>query len=138
MKGNRFYTVPYDARNDTKILKLGKLQRGKMLAFGRWQALLGMMFDEDGIVDLSDETTRIIVREELDFKTDEQLSRYLNHCAAVGLISADVWEAFSHVVNEGVIEQLAFKANKAGAGKRGGRGKKKQESESESKEESNS
>ena len=125
MRANRFYTVPYDARNDTKVRKLGKLQKGKMAAYGRWQALLGVLYDEDGIVDMSDPTTSEIVCEELEFRKPEQADRFFSDCAEAGLLDASLWESARHVVSPGVCEQIAYKAEKASYGKSGGRGRKK-------------
>lgn len=133
MKGNRFYSIPYDARNDTKMQKLGKMQRGgKVLAFGRWQVLLAILYDENGVVDLSDCTMRAIVREEMDFKTNDQMDSFFDDCSMVGLIDLVMWVEQRHVINKGVVEQLDYQQKKKSSGSQGGRGKKKKPDDAES------
>lgn len=133
MNANRFFTVPYDGRNDTKLLKLGRLQRGKMKAFGRWMALLGMLYDEDGIIDMTDDTTFAIVMDELEFREPRRLEEFFDNCADVGLIDSELWMELQHVVNNGVVNQLEYRKSQSANGKGGGRGRKrKSESETES------
>ena len=65
MDANRFYSVPYDARNDTAMLKLRR-KHGGIAAYGRWQALLGVLYDEGGTIDLSDEDNFAMVEREIE------------------------------------------------------------------------
>lgn len=133
MNANRFFTVPFDCRNDTKMLRLGKLQRGKMRAFGRWMSLLGMLYDDDGIIDVSNDTTFSIVMDELEFRQPGDLEVFLNNCSEVGLIDSELWVTMQHVVNPGVTKQLAYRTAQSSNGKSGGRGKRRvNESETES------
>lgn len=126
MNPNRFYSVPYDARNNTKILRLGVLQKGKMQAFGRWQALLGMLYDEHGLIDVSDDVTLQMVSNELCFSKSEQTIKFLDDCARAKLIEADLWGSMRHIVSRGVADEIEYKRGKAEAGKQGGKASRKQ------------
>ena len=64
MDANRFYSVPYDARNDTAMLKLRR-KHGGIAAYGRWQALLGVLYDEGGTIDITDEDNLAMVEQEI-------------------------------------------------------------------------
>ena len=128
MKSNRFYSIPYDNRNDFDIRRLRSMQGG-IIAFGRWHALLGILYDKDGLVDASDEVTIDLLAEELDFKgkqARDKLFEFLDDCAAIGLIELAAWSAGRHVVCSGVVEALDFRAKRSNAGGKGGRGKKKE------------
>lgn len=127
MKSNRFYSIPYDNRNDFDIRRLRSMQGG-IVAFGRWHALLGILYDKDGLVDASDVVTLDLLAEELDFRgkqARDKLCEFLGDCASIGLIDLTSWSARRHVVCTGVVEALDFRAKKSNAGGRGGRGKKK-------------
>ena len=47
MDANRFFSIPYDNRNDVKMRRLRK-RLGGYEGYGRWVALLGMLYDEHG------------------------------------------------------------------------------------------
>ena len=127
MKSNRFYSIPYDNRNDFDIRRLRSMQGG-IVAFGRWHALLGILYDKDGLVDASDAVTLDLLAEELDFrgnKSRDKVCEFLGDCATIGLIDLTAWTARRHVVCSGVVEVLDFRSKKSNAGGKGGRGKKK-------------
>ena len=115
MDANRFFSVPYDNRNDVKIRRLRK-RLGGMAAYGRWIALLGMLYDENGLLDLNDVTTREIVLEELEL---DDADEFFTELGKMGLINADIYKATNHVVNNGVCEQLDYRKKKSEAGKKG-------------------
>ena len=50
MDANRFFSIPFDNRNDVKMRRLRK-RCGGFAAYGRWVALLGMLYDENGILE---------------------------------------------------------------------------------------
>ena len=129
MNPNRFFSVPYDARNNTKVLRLGVLQRNKMQAFGRWMALLGMLYDENGLIDMSDKATGQIVVSELCFSNADQAIRFLDDCAEAGLIDRFVWDEMRHVVSLGVADELAYRRGKAAAGKEGGKASRRKQTD---------
>ena len=62
MEGNRFFSVPYDIINDFKICRLMNISGG-IVALGRWVALLGMLYDEHGLLDMNDAASRQIGKE---------------------------------------------------------------------------
>lgn len=106
MKGNRFYSIPYDARNDPNMKWLRR-KFGGIVAYGRWQALLGILYDQGGTVDLSDEVMRGIVSEELELK-GSGLDEWIKGLVAVGWLDQTAWESFGKIHSKSVCEQLAF------------------------------
>lgn len=131
MKGNRFYSIPYDARNDPKM-KVLRRKCGGIAAFGRWQALLGILYDEDASIDLSDETMHEVIEAELELK-GSKLDDFIEELVSIGWIDAGRWKSERHVVSASVYEQLHYKAKQSSNGSKGGRGRKRvSESETES------
>lgn len=108
MKGKRFYSVPYDARNDPVMMRV-RLTCGGIVAFGRWQALLGILYDMDGIIDLSDEIMHKVIEAELELK-GEKLDEFIDVLVAVGWIDLAMWEMQRKVVSNSVVEQLDYNA----------------------------
>lgn len=115
MDANRFFSVPFDNRNDMKILRLRR-RLGGMAAYGRWVALLGMLYDEGGILDLSDQDMRDVVADELEL---EDLDEFFTGLAKVGLIDAGLYGSMSHVVNDGVCREIEYRRKKSEAGRKG-------------------
>lgn len=129
MKGNRFYSIPYDARNDPKM-RLLRMKCGGIVAFGRWQALLGILYDEDATIDLSDETMHRVIEAELELN-GSKLDDFIQELVAVGWLDGIAWESMGKVHSKSVYEQLNYKEKQSESGAKGGRGRKKQESETE-------
>ena len=115
MDANRFFSVPYDNRNDVKILRLRR-RMGGMAAYGRWVALLGMLYDEGGMLDMNDEDYRWIAEKELEV---EDIDGFFAGLADIGLIDRELYEGMNHVVNKGVCDEIAYKKTKSAAGKKG-------------------
>lgn len=115
MKADRFFSVPYDNRNDVKMRRLRK-RLGGYAGYGRWVALLGILYDENGLLDMNDVEMREIVAEELEL---EDVDEFFTILADIGLISKELYNGLSHVVNNGVTEQLEYRAMKSRAGKKG-------------------
>ena len=111
MKGNRFYSIPYDARNDPSM-KWMRRKFGGIVAYGRWQALLGILYDQDGTIDLSDDVMQGIVEDELELK-GSALADYIQGLVAVGWIDGLAWESFRKVHSSSVCEQLAFQEDQS-------------------------
>jgi len=122
MDSNRYFSVPYDAIHDFKIRRLMKASGG-IVAYGRWVALLGMLYDEHGLLDMNDQLTRDVVAQELELEDVDEFMMCLAH---VGLIDSELYHATSHVVNSGVCEELEYFRQKSESGKKGGRPRKKQ------------
>lgn len=116
MDANRFFSVPYDNRNDVKMRRLRKRLDG-YAGYGRWVALLGMLYDEKGILDMSDAEMVEIVCEELEL---DDADHFFTVLADIGLIDKELYHSMNHVVNRGVLEQIEFRVNKANAGKKSG------------------
>lgn len=115
MDANRFFSIPFDNRNDVKIRLLRK-RCGGFAAYGRWVALLGMLYDENGILDMSDADMREIVAEELEL---EDVDQFFTDLADLGLISRELYESKSHVVNGGVCDEIEYRRRKSEAGRKG-------------------
>lgn len=128
MDANRFYSIPYDARNDTAMLKLRNKQGG-IIAFGRWQALLGMLFDEGGIIDINDPEDKKVIEKEIELK-GIKFDTFIETCIGYGLLSYEMW-TFGKIASDGVIREIEFKAKlklqKSEAGKKGQEAKRAKE-----------
>lgn len=115
MDANRFFPVPYDNRNDIKM-RMVRRRLGGYAGYGRWIALLGMLYDQHGVIDMGNAIMRETVCDELDL---EDADEFFTMLAAIGLIDAELYQGMSHVVNKGVCEQLEYKRAKSEAGKKG-------------------
>lgn len=115
MDSNRYFSVPFDNRNDVKIKRLRK-RLGGMTGYGRWVALLGMLYDENGILDMNAKDMREIVAEELEL---EDVDGFFTELAGIGLIDRELYFSMSHVVNNGVCDELEYRKKKSAAGKKG-------------------
>lgn len=116
MDANRFFSVPYDNRNDVKMKRLRKRLNG-YAGYGRWVALLGMLYDENGILDMNDAEMREIVCEELEL---DDADHFFTVLADIGLIDKELYHSMNHVVNRGVLEQIEYRVSKSNAGKKSG------------------
>ena len=119
MDGNRFFSIPYDNRNDITIRRMKKTMGG-VAAYGRWVSLLGMLYDADGLLDMSDAAMREIVAEELEL---EDVDGFFCGLCQLELIDARLYHDTNHVVCAGVCDQLQYRKAKSEAGRRGGRKK---------------
>lgn len=115
MNANRFFSVPFDNRNDVKIRRLRR-RLGGMAAYGRWVALLGMLYDEGGKLDMGDADMVEIVSEELEL---DDVDEFFTELARIGLIDKELYEGLSHVVNAGVCDEIEYRKKKSLAGKKG-------------------
>lgn len=123
MNANRFFSVPYDNRNDVTI-KLLRHNANGLYGYGRWVALLGMLYDSHGCLRLETPGMVPLLMCELEFTEQDVLLDYLETLADLNLIDATALHARKTVVSKGVCEQLEFRSNKTEAGKKGGRPKK--------------
>lgn len=121
MDANRFFSVPYDNRNDITIRRMKK-KMGGVAAYGRWVSLLGMLYDSGGILDLNDATVREIVAEELEITDVDQ---YFLDLIELGLIEREPYVHFTHVVNDGVCDELEYRRVKREAGVKSGEARRK-------------
>lgn len=121
MDANRFYSIPYDARNDTAMLKLRR-KHGGIVAYGRWQALLGILFDEGGVIDVSDEDNRSMVEDEIELK-GAKFDAFIESCVKFGLLSYEFAE-IGRIGSKGVCAEIEYRSamreKKRAAGKKGG------------------
>lgn len=122
MKAGKFFPVPYMGHTDPVIQGLMHLEGG-VAAYGRWHILLGLMYDMDGVIKLTD-TNLAVLQANMDLD-GEGLESFLSTCAELGLIDQNFLNK-REVISEGVIDQLEFKARKAAAGRMGGRPKRNQ------------
>ena len=115
MNANRFFSIPFDNRNDVKIRRMRK-KLGGMAAYGRWVALLGMLYDEGGVLDMNDKDMVEIVADELEL---EDVDEFFTELARLGLVDKELYDSMSHVVNKGVCDEIAYRKRKSDAGKKG-------------------
>ena len=116
MNANRYFSVPYDGRNDVTIRLLRK-REGGLVAYGRWIALLGMLYDSDGILQLEKPNVAELTAEELDFNSEDELRGYLETLAELELIDATAYTDRNHVINPGVVKEIDYYRAKSEAGK---------------------
>ena len=120
MNANRFFSIPYDNRNDVAI-RLLRSQGGGLVAYGRWVALLGMLYDSDGIIRLEVPGMVDLLLNELEFADQDELLEYLDTLAGLQLIDAGSLSERNHVINEGVVKEIDYYRAKSEAGKEGNR-----------------
>lgn len=130
MQEKRYYSVSYDERNYPEI-RLLRNMAGGLIAYARWEVLKQLLYSFDGCIALDDQNVVPLVMDELEFKTKEDLTEYLDACRACKLIDWDALERGS-IVSYEVADQLEYLQNKSEAGKASAeaRRKKKQEKES--------
>lgn len=130
MQDKRYYSVSYDERNYPEI-RLLRNMAGGLIAYARWEVLKQLLYSFDGCIALDDQNVVPLVMDELEFKTKEELTEYLDACRACKLID---WDALSRdsIVSYEVADHLEFLENKSEAGKASAeaRRKKKQAKES--------
>ena len=115
MDGNRFFSVPYDNRSDVKMLMVRK-RLGGYAGYGRWVALLGILYDQHGILDMNNQLMRDVIAQELEL---EDVDEFFTILADIGLIDSELYHAANHVVNHGVCDELDYHKQKSEAGKKG-------------------
>ena len=118
MNANRYFSVPYDGRNDVTIRLLRK-RAGGIVAYGRWVALLGILYDSDGIIRLEVPGMSELLQEELDFSSQDELLAYLEDLADLDLIDLTAYQERNHVINAGVVKEIDYYRAKSEAGKAG-------------------
>lgn len=121
MDANRFYSVPFDARNNSKILRLRKVSGG-IVAFGRWMALLGILYDAGGTIDLTDEAMRSVIADELEL---EDVDQFCTDLASCGLIDGEIYRATNHVTSKGVCDEIEYRKGRVEAGRKSGESRRK-------------
>lgn len=115
MKGGRFFSVPYDNRSDVKMLLVRK-RLGGYAGYGRWVALLGILYDQGGILDMNSQPMRDVIASELEL---EDVDEFFSILADIGLIDPELYHSMSHVVNHGVCDELNYYRAKSEAGRKG-------------------
>lgn len=127
MQDKRYYSVSYDERNYPEI-RLLRNMAGGLIAYARWEVLKQLLYSFDGCIALDDVNVVPLVMAELEFKTKEELTEYLDVCRACKLID---WDALSRdsIVSYEVAEHLAFIQEQSERGKKGAeaRAKKRQQ-----------
>ena len=88
---------------------------GGMAAYGRWVALLGMLYDEGGILDMGDKEMRDIVADELEL---EDVDEFFTELAKVGLIDKELYSSMGHVVNNGVCSEIEYRKQRKEIGRK--------------------
>lgn len=119
MKNKKFFTVPYDARNSSEM-RYVRRRCGGIVAFGRWMALLGMLYEQDGGIDLSDDVMFAVIKDELEFRKDEEFEEFIGALAKVGWVEPGPWQSRRHLISQGVVGQITFKKTQGDSGRKGG------------------
>ena len=130
MRGDKFYSVPYDGRNDPRMRVLRE-QCGGIVAYARWHVLLELLYQLDGVVDNSSEVFHNLLLDELEMN-DEELDFFLEKLAEIDFIDAHFLHTENHVVSRGVCDQLEYKKSRVETGKMGGRPRGQKTSEKRS------
>lgn len=126
MKADRFFSVHYDTRHNPKIELLRDMGDG-LLEFGRWIVLLALLYDSDGLYDMTAKGKKRYLMKELEISSDEELKEFLENCAECDLISSELLE-LGHIVSRGVSEQIDYYKTKSEVAKKAAQarwGKKK-------------
>ena len=116
MKADRFFSVHYDSRHNPKIALLRDMGGG-LIEYARWIVLLALLYDSDGLIDLSSKGKKRYLMRELEISSEEELNEFLSNCAECELISAELLE-LGHVVSRGVSEQIEYYKQKSEAGRK--------------------
>lgn len=111
MKADRFFSVHYDIRHNPKIELLCDLEGG-MIAFGRWIRLMCILYDVNGLYDITAKAKRRYLVKELELRDEDELRGFLQSCAECDLLSAELLE-MGHVVSPGVTDQIEFQKQKS-------------------------
>lgn len=125
MDANRFFSVSYDASTNPKVLLLEELQGDGMAAFGRWIALLSLLYDNGGAVMLDNRAMAAVAARKLGYDDPQDAVAFLDDCAEAGLIDASAWSGRSTVTSRSVSEEIAYRRKRVETGKMGGRPRKK-------------
>lgn len=129
MDAQRFFSVAYDSRNHPKVDMLRSLEGG-IVAYGRYIALLGILYDMGNGIRLSDgmdgldPTMAAYMMRQLEFDDLDDFEHFVGSLAKVGLIDAEAWEREATITSASVGKEIAFRKAKSNAGKMGGRPKK--------------
>ena len=113
MKGNKFFSVPFDIDTNSEM----RYVRAKC---GGIAALLAILYEQEGSIDLADRCMEKVVAGRLELRKANQLERYLSVLAEVGWIDREAWEGSRRVFSAGVYDQLDFRKRQAERGSKGG------------------
>ena len=116
MDANRFYSVPWDGYNDMGM-KLLRRKYGGVAAYGRWHALLGILYDAGGRIELTEDVS-MLLEDELEFDSQKDLNEFLGDLAKLDWINADML-GMGVLGSSSVIDQLEYRRRKAEAGAAG-------------------
>ena len=122
--------MPYDNRSDVKMLMVRK-RLGGFAGYGRWVALLGILYDQHGILDMNNQLMRDVIAQELEL---DDVDEFFTILAEIGLIDSELYHSANNVVNHGVCDELEYRKSKSDAGKMGGRPKKQTKKQKEKQE----
>ena len=117
MKANKYFSVPYDGHHWADVRMLARvLGMDRFEAYGRWHALLGVLYQAEGRIELTDHWLAMLA-EELAY-TPEQLGTFLEACAETGLVDKLSLEARNTLISEGVVEALMERKQRSERGRK--------------------
>lgn len=111
MKGGKFFSVPYDVYTTPEMRYLRR-KCGGIAAFGRWMALVAILYTQGGILDLDNETMHKVIEDELELSA-QKLDDFIEALSEIGWIDAQLWRTERHAASESVLDQLNFKKEMA-------------------------
>lgn len=123
MNADRFFGHAYDMRHNPKVEILMDMEGG-IEAYGRWNALLEILYDVGGLFDITAKVRRRFLAKELHLANEDDLRGFLQSCAECELISGELLE-IGHVTNKAVVEQLEYKRAKSEAGRKSGEARRR-------------
>jgi len=117
MRNTKFFTVPYDVRNTVEMRYL-RHKCGGIAAFGRWMALLSILYEQNGALDLDNEAMHKVVEAELELNA-QKLDEFIEAASEIGWVDAQMWHSSRHVISEGVLDQLNYRKTMKKRGEKG-------------------
>ena len=120
LKPLEYFSHDTSARHDPKCKRLRLV--GGMEAYGRWWCLCEYLgFADTHILPFADNLDKAVLASELECSVEEA-EDFLDSCARLGLINAELWEQ-GKVSSDRMARNALDKARKSIAGRAGGRKK---------------
>ena len=123
MDAKRFFPISYDSRNHPKVRML-RMRGDGIAEYGRYIALLSILYDMGNRIDATDETMLAYLADELGLQGTDGAKEWIRLAASCGLLDIRSLEEFGIVCNNSVGVQLDYMAKCAADGRKGGRQKK--------------
>ncbi len=112
-------SMPWHIAQDPRIMEASFCcSSSKIETLGAWIALLGLLYRYDGVIDLNNESQRMVVIG-VAFEGDvERAHSYIQAFCSVGFLDFERYEAGNKLISRGVIEELTYRKNASEKGKK--------------------